>query len=243
MSILLLLFGILAGAVTLRVTGIGFALIAAPFFVIALGPWNALGLIHLTGVAACLVLAWRLRKEVDRRLALELGAWAALMAIPGTWLSFVVPERVLQLAIGIGLLISLAIMVSFRDLPKVDGPIVRAITGMICGAFTYTAGMGGPAMTIYSRLSHWPHQRFVATLQPMFAVLGTGGLLVRYSVSGELLPPVPSWIWVGAAAMLLGGLRVGDLLTRFISVSGARQAALLVAFGGCLVTIGQAVIG
>lgn len=241
MEIALLLVGALAGAVTLRVTGIGFALVAAPFFILALGPWDALGLIHVAGVAACLVLSWSLRHHVDRRRALELGGWALLMVIPGTWLAFAVPERVLQLAIGVGLLLSLALMVWFRDLPQKDGPVVRAISGLSCGFFTYAAGMGGPAVTIYSRLSHWNHTSFVATLQPMFTVLGIAALIARQVISGQVLPAIPEWIWIAAIATLLVGLALGDLMSRRVAPQAARRATLVVAFAGTLVTIGQAI--
>lgn len=239
-SSLLLLVGILAGAVTLRVTGIGFALVAAPFFVLSLGPWDALGLLHLSGVLACLMLAWRLRHDVDWGRAVELGGWATLMIVPGTWLAWSVPERALQLVIGVGLLASLLVMVSFRELPMKDGPVVRAVGGLACGLFTYTAGMGGPAMTIYSRLARWPHIAFVATLQPMFAILAIGGVAARQVVAGSALPHMTWWTWVLASGMLLCGLVVGDLVASRIPVHRARRAVLAVAFAGTLVTIGQA---
>lgn len=242
MSSLLLAVGILAGAVTLRVTGIGFALVATPFFVLSLGAWDALGLIHATGVLACLILAWRLRHDIDWRRAVELGGWAALMLVPGTWLAWYMPERALQLLIGVGLLASLLVMLSFRNLPMKDGAVVRAVGGLSCGVFIYAAGMGGPAITIYSRFAHWPHRAFVATMQPMFAILGIGGLAARQVVAGTALPDVAWWTWAIASGMLVGGLVLGDRVASYISVDRARRAALAVAFAGTLVTFGNAVI-
>lgn len=236
----LLLLGMFAGAVTLRVTGIGFALVATPFLVLAVGPWQALGLIHLIGILACLVLTWRLWADIDWRRGRELFLWALVAVVPGTWLAYTIPERTLQLTIGVALLLALLVVVSLRELPRYDGRLVRALGGFSCGMFTFAAGMGGPALTVYSRLARWPQEHFVATLQPMFAALGVFGLLGRLVASGAAVPALPAWVWPAAVALLGVGLSAGDKVAEWISPSASRAAVLAVAFAGTLALIGQA---
>lgn len=103
----LLPLGMFAGAVTLRITLIGFALLATPFLVLAVGPWQALGLIHLIGILACLVLTWRLWADIDWRRGRELFRWALVAVVPGTWLAYTIPERTVQLTTGVALLLAL----------------------------------------------------------------------------------------------------------------------------------------
>ena len=238
MTAVLMLVGVAAGAVTMRVTGIGMNLVAAPFIVLAVGPWNALGVLHLLGLFTCVMLTVQLWNQVDRRRAVVLGCWALPMVVPGTWLALVAPPDTLQVVIGVGLLFSLLLMVGLgSSLPHRDGHLTRAVVGSSCGLFTFTAGLGGPPLVIYSRLARWDHVSFVATIQPFFVALGVAALIGRQGFSGSALPDLSVLFWALALVTVFVSLWAGDKLAKRVRSDIARRLVLALAFAGSLVTI------
>src|SRR5687768_1257537 len=92
-----------------RSSGLGFTLVAAPFLLIALGPWDALGIIHLCGAIVSTAIAWRLRLVIEWRFARRLTFGAVVGAVPGVWITTAADPDVLEVIVGAGVLFACAI--------------------------------------------------------------------------------------------------------------------------------------
>ena len=62
------------GAGTQRITGLGFALVSAPFLVLLLGPFAGVFVVNVLGVAASVLVLAQVRRDVDVRRGLMLYA-------------------------------------------------------------------------------------------------------------------------------------------------------------------------
>lgn len=75
-SIVLVLVAVLVGASMQRITGMGFALVAAPFLVPLLGPVDGVILVNLCSVLTAAIILTRVVRDVDWRRAGVLALFA-----------------------------------------------------------------------------------------------------------------------------------------------------------------------
>ncbi|WP_159999296.1 TSUP family transporter [Roseomonas sp. 18066] len=228
---------VLVGAVTQRLTGIGFALVAAPLLVLAAGPH--VGVLLANALAFCtniLLLAQVWRNVELKRVALL--AVPALLAFPlGLWTAALVPAPALMVGIGA---ISVAALLAVRYARKLGifhgwGGAVTA--GALSGFMTVTAGIGGPAVTIYALGSGWGHRSFVASIQLYFAIVNGSAVLAKG------LPPVGPLEGGTLLAALAAGLLIGQRLAPHVPMERGRQAALALAIAGSLATMVKGFMG
>lgn len=95
------------GAVAQRLTGMGFALLSAPFVVLLLGPFEGVILVNIAGVAASLFILVRVLRDVEWRTFMWLTVPALLGVVPGALIAVVFDSDWLSLCIGTLLLIVL----------------------------------------------------------------------------------------------------------------------------------------
>src|SRR4029079_9435843 len=109
MDLMILAIATFVGAATIRRTGLGFALIASPFFVLVSGPFQGVLLTNLmTPVTNLLVLGstWR-RVEIARTLRMAIPA--VIMVPVGAYFATKLPEALLLIAVGGTMVASLAV--------------------------------------------------------------------------------------------------------------------------------------
>ena len=103
---------VLAGAVTMRVTGMGFSLVAAPFLVLAVGPLEGVLVAHVCGTAAALLNLTQLHRDVDWRRA----AWLVPAGLVGVLLGALtvgrLPAPVLAVVVSVLVLVGLLLTAS-----------------------------------------------------------------------------------------------------------------------------------
>lgn len=99
-ELLLLPLGVVVGALTQRITGIGFALVCAPILVLVAGPYEGVVLANLLSLAVNLIVfttGWRDTEWVKGLLL----AVPALLAIPlGAYVARTMPPAPLMVVIG-----------------------------------------------------------------------------------------------------------------------------------------------
>lgn len=229
---------VLVGAFAQRVTGMGFALIAAPALVVLLGPFDGVIIVNACAVLSSLLILPRVWRFVDW----SRFRWLVVPAVVGTGAGAVVASRlpgpVLQL--GIGVLVVVALTVSLlvtRTEHVATGRAPAIVTGAASGFMNAAAGVGGPALSIYAVATRWPQAAFAATAQPYFVVIGLSSLLGKLAASGWVLPDVDSAIWPVAIASLLVGLAAGEVLGSRISHAAARTAVIVIAYLGGVAAI------
>jgi hypothetical protein len=228
---------ILLGAGTQRITGLGFALVASPFVVLLLGPFQGVLLVNACGAVTALFVLTQVWRDVDvRRAGLLLGP-ALPAVLPGAWVARNLAAPVLALAVGGLVLSALAAVVASDKARLLRGSGGAVIAGLGSGFLNAAAGVGGPAIAVYAVSTGWPQRQFAATAQLIFAVLSAASLAAK---GGRPTLAVPGWLMVGAGLVI--GVAVGDRLADRVPAERARQAAVIVAMAGAAITVGKGLI-
>lgn len=235
-STVLVILAVLVGSSMQRVTGMGFALVAAPFLVLLLGPIDGVILVNGCGALTAAIILGRVVRNVDWRRAGWLAAFALVGIIPGALVLRHVPGAWLEISIGILLAAGLTVSVNLGRVDIHDGFRLRAVTGAASGFMNATAGIGGPAVSIYALATNWPHRSFVATVQPYFLIVGLASLGAKFA-SGSTIPALPGWVWILVAVALVAGLFLGEILVTIVKPHVARRLLVVVAYVGAGATI------
>lgn len=234
-----LLVVVVLGAVLQRVTGLGFALVVSPVIALLLGPEEGVLVVNACAVLTSSLLTYRLRALVDWRRFARLLPTALLGVIGGALLTVAASRPVLEVLVGSLALLGLLASVLVARLRRADGdgglPAAGA-AGFLSGLMSSAAGVGGPAMVVYSVISGWEQRRFAATLQPFFVSIA-GSAIVAKLVAGasfDGLLRLESLLLIPALAV---GLLLGELLAARLPARVARIGLLAVASIGSVAII------
>lgn len=230
----LLAVAVLAGSATQRITGLGFALVSSPFLVLIVDPRQGVLLANLLSLVTSIVVLWMVRRRVDVRRAVALAVPALLLVPVGAFVTTQIPVRTLYVGIGVLVLVALAVTVTIagRGLQARPGPVITIAAGAASGFMNVTAGVGGPAITVYAIATRWEQAGFVATAQLYFVLLNTGSL-----IAGRGLPQISATAMVVSLTALLIGTMIGQRLNRRVPLHRARQAVLVLAAAGAVATM------
>ncbi|AZI57526.1 sulfite exporter TauE/SafE family protein [Nakamurella antarctica] len=233
----LVMFFVFFGGSSQRITGMGFSLVAAPFLVIVLGPVSGVLIANLCGGTSSMMILSRVWADVEwRKVAVLLPAAFVGLGI-GIGVAKATPIAWLEIIIGLMVAISLSISLLIRSRRHISGTVPLATTGVFSGLMSYTAGVGGPAVSVYAVLSNWPQTKFAATVQPYFAVTAFSAVLGKYLFIEGSVPTLQWWIWALIGGALLSGVAFGDWASRRVKPAQARTALIVVAYCGSLLTV------
>ncbi|GAA4856887.1 sulfite exporter TauE/SafE family protein [Kitasatospora terrestris] len=221
---------VLVGSSVQRMAGIGFALVSAPALVMVLPATEGVALSNCAaGVISAIGLAgaWR---QVRLRAMLPLVAAAAVTVPVGAWVAARLPEPALLVSMGV--LVTAAVLLVLRGarVPALRGTGGAFTAGAASGFMNASAGVGGPAISLYAVNAGWTVREFVPNAQFY-------GLLVNvFSVTAKGLPHLaaPSWALCGAA--VLAGSAIGTVLAARTPEGPARRFVLLLALAGGVTT-------
>lgn len=237
LQLVVLPLGVLVGALTQRITGVGFALVAAPLLVLVGGPFQGILLANLLGsiVAAVVLLSsWR---DVDWRKAVLLGI-PALIAVPiGAWVARTLPPAPLLVLVGLLVVIALTAVLLSERARVLRGPGGAVAAGAASGFMNVTAGVGGPAIVLYAVSTAWEHRRFLATFQAYTVVVSVASMLAKGG-----LPLVSSAQLLLCLAGLAAGLAGGQLLSGRVDHESARRLAIGLALVSAVATVLKGVL-
>lgn len=228
---------VLAGASVQRMAGIGFALVAAPALVLLLGPSDGVVLANCAAGAISgigLVGSWR---QVRPAAMLPLVLAAACTVPAGSWVAARLPEP--ELLAGMGALVSIAVLLVMSG-ARVAG--LRGVKGALAagaasGFMNSSAGVGGPAISLYAVNAGWTVAEFVPNAQFYGLLVNALSLLAK----GAPHLAAPAWLAVAAAIGL--GAVIGKALAARVPEPKAKRIVLLLALGGGLVTLGKGLWG
>lgn len=235
-ELLLLPLGVAAGALTQRVTGIGFALVSAPLLVLVAGPFQGVVLANLLSLIVSLGVFTSTWRQTEWRRGVLL-AMPAVAAIPlGALVAKRVPAPMLMVIIGTLVVLALgAVQLSTRA-RVLRGPQGALAAGAASGFMNVTAGVGGPAMVLYALSTDWDHRRFVATFQFYSIFINLASLLAKGP------PQISRPALVASLCALVVGLAAGELLSRRVNAEQAKRAILVLALAGALSTVIKGVV-
>lgn len=229
---------VLVASVLQRITGLGFAMMLAPFLVVMLGPHTGVMLTNMLAVIAPLMMMFSVWRDIEWRRLLIIAPVAVLVMPLCGWIAATSPQGLLHIAVGCLVLIGLSLsLIASRVHFRMDGPGTRVLTGIGAGAGTVMAGVGGPAMTMYAVVSGWNVRSFAATLQPFWVFLSLAGFLTKISFSGDDIPVYPWWFWAGCVLIILLGLVAGTLISKRVRDDSVRRLVIVLALLGALLAL------
>jgi len=220
------------GAATQRISGMGFALVASPFVVALLGPFEGVVLINLLGAVTAFTLFLTTWRRVEYRRVALLLVPAVVAALPGALVARFVPSATLSIVVG-GLVV-LTLAGSFFAVSNVRmmGRGGAVLAGGISGFMSASAGVGGPAISAYAIAIRWPQPAFAVTVQPYFCALAITSLVFKGA-----LPQLAWTDWVACGIALAVGIVAGHFLARVVPPRAARVMVVALAFAGAAVII------
>ena len=236
-ELVLLPLGVVAGALTQRITGIGFALVCAPLLVLIAGPFEGVVLSNLLGLAVSVVVFVTLWRDTEWRKGLLLVV-PALVAIPfGAWVARNVPPAPLMVIIGVTVIIALGAVVLSERARVLRGTGGAVVAGGASGFMNVTAGVGGPAIVLYAVSTAWEHRKFVATFQFYSIFVNVASLAAK----GGLPQVSPAALAISFGALAVG-LVGGEFLSRHVDHELARRLAIGLALAGATFTVVKGVL-
>lgn len=211
------------GAVTQRMTGLGFALVAAPLLVAVLGPTDGVLLGNVLSAILCIiVLATSWRHTRWRRAALMTAP--ALLTVPaGAWVVHHVAPAPLTIFVGSVALAAILVTAFAQRARLLVGRSGAVTAGALAGFMNVTAGVGGPALAIHSYSEGWDRETFVGTGQVFLLVINC------LSVATKGFPTAIGALWIGSAAALAAGAVVGHFVSPLIPHRVGRTLVLVLA--------------
>ncbi len=235
----LAILGLVAfAAVIQRITGLGFAMVTAPFLVVMLGPQDGVLLTNFLSIVAPILMLPSVWRQIEWRRALWICAAGMAVVPPFGWVAAHSPPGPLYIVVASLVLVGLSLSVVLSRARTIsDSRTARVLAGVGAGAGTVTAGVGGPAMTVYSVLTRWNVIGFAATLQPVWIAMAASAMLTKWGFSEDGVPALPWWVWTGCAVMIVLGLWAGALLQKRIPHELVRRTVIGLAFLGALLAL------
>lgn len=254
MSTALVVISVLLGATLQRISGIGFAIVSAPFMVIALGPIPGIIVVQCCGVIAAIMVMIRVWDDIEWKRYLQLLPPTFLGVACGSILAPNLPQGVAQVCVGVILVASLLTLAVQRRRSKSqssgqqsintqppatpkDSLIKTAIAGGAAGFITPLAGAGGVAMSVYQRAIAWDQRRFLATVQPFFVTLSAVTVVSLLITTTDMPLSFPLSWWLMVLATIITGLILGELGARRFSSHKAANITLAVSWIGAIIAI------
>lgn len=238
----LMLAAIVMGAGMQRITGMGFALVAAPFLVLLLGPVEGVVLVNLCGAVTAGAIIFRVVRDIDWRRYAALASAALLGIIPASFLIRLIPPAVLEISIGVLLAVGLTVLLALKSVKLPARRRYLWTAGGVSGFMNTAAGVGGPAVSMYSIATGWNHRSFAATMQPYFFTIGCFSLVSKAITAPDTFPVLPWGMWLAVAIACLAGLVLGDVTAKHVPARTAQLLLIVLAYLGSAATIVRGVL-
>lgn len=235
LTVLAAAVAVFVGATLQRSTGMGFALVSAPFMMLVLGPIDGIVVTNVGTIVTATTSAYQLRADFDAARARWLLPAGVVGCVPGAAIVRVLPADWVAVVVGSIVLVALLVTLATPTGHLRDRGPVRLATGLISGFMNTAAGVGGPAIAVYTRSTGWARAPFAATATVIFAVQASAALLFkqRWPMVGVL-----AWAILAAAAAL--GLLAGHRLHGRLTDRAAMRAVMALALSGTIVALAKA---
>jgi uncharacterized membrane protein YfcA len=235
---LLLLVALVAiglGAGAQAVTGIGFALVCAPFLVLALGGDDGVRLSNLFGIAVnVLMLGAGDWKSINWRVLPALAV-PGILAVPlAAWLISGDSPQTLSLITAILVLAAVVALIFGLRIDRLRGAAGAAMASVLSGSMTAISGVAGPPIAVYAANLDWTPNVQRGTLAAYFLCVNAAAVLSRG------VPGMPTAIFLEGVSMVVLGFAGGVVAARLLDQRTVRGVTLALAAAGALASIAVA---
>jgi uncharacterized protein len=238
-------------ALLYAISGFGFAVLAAPLFLLFLDPMRAIQLIIIISTAVSIVVLRGLLPAIAPWLLLRL-ALGSVVGLPVGLLAFRYADPILVRAAAGALIFGFAILMAVSRRPSRQpgtgehwtafamSPGLDFAAGVVSGFTGALVGQPGPPVLIYLLLAGAAARTVRATLLAFFA-LSYGVTLASHAATIGI--PAPTWLAAGILIpfAFLGGLAGRPIGDRLGAEAFAMLAIALLAVAGAY-TLGAAAI-
>src|SRR5699024_2232869 len=174
--------------------------LSAPFPAVVLAAPRGILLIPALAVLASLLMLPGMWRDIHWSRVLWIGIPATLSIPEAAWIGTFIDGSIIYLLVGGLVIIGLGDALLMRATTQpVGSRCAQLVTGDGAGAGAVSAGIGGPAMTIFGVLSRWPVASLAASLQPIWVMSCLSVLISRSTFMGSTLPALDWWMWAIAA--------------------------------------------
>lgn len=230
----LVVLGGFVGAVSQRVTGIGYALIALPLFAVVLGPLEAIVLAAVTGGVVCAYLTYALRRRVDWPRVRSLWPWAVLGVVPGSLLAAIAPGTVLTVIIAAVLILAIVGVPLMQRLTEWTLNLSARTAGFFSGLVGALSGTPGIPLLLYADAIRWDGRAFAASAQPVYVAIGVAVGITQSAASAPVVTGIPWTVWLAAALAVVAGVMVSYPVEKLIAPHRAVLVAKVLALAGAV---------
>lgn len=225
-----------AGVVLQRITGIGFASVAAPVLVLLWGPVTGVQAVNLLAALTSLLLLLRLWRRVDLPQTALLTAAAVVTTPLGVLLVLTLPAAALQVLLGATMLAALFAVRAASRWRLVRGRWGAPATGALAGVANATVGQAGPLTGAFALASRWELTSYVASMQLCWMLVNSAAVALKG------MPPLDPRAMVVLVGSVVVGYLVSLVVTRFVSPTLAARALFGVVLVGALVVLGKGLL-
>ncbi|MFE5332251.1 TSUP family transporter [Embleya sp. NPDC056575] len=222
---------VLLGATVQRLSGMGFALVAAPGLVLLLGPAQGVVLCNAgTCVISAIGLAtsWR---RVRPATMVPLVVAAACTVPLGAWMAAHLPEPWLLTGIGAAVCLAVVLVMHGVRVPALRARRGAVAAGAASGFMNSSAGVGGPAVSLYALNAGWTAAEFVPNAQFYGVVVNV------FSLAAKTPPHLTAPAWTTTITALLVGAVLGRLLAARTPEHRAKRTVQWLALAGGTTTL------
>ncbi len=226
------------GAGLQRIAGLGMGLVVAPILTLMLGPVTGVTLSNAGAVMTTMLVLGALRRDVDWPQFRALAPLIVLGSVLGAFAVRELSASWLETLVGVSILVALALTLAADGHIRLRGRAVAVTAGTVGGFMNATAGVAGPAMTIYAVATRWEQRSFAATLQPILLTANLTALVGKGLVGSVPLADLLVWpVWIAVGCAVPAGVLAGGYLKRWVDNRLARRTAVLIAALGGIVTL------
>lgn len=229
-QMVLVLLIIFATSVVQAVAGFGFALLAVPLMVVVIDLQSAVVISSFVGTLSNLLQSWQLRRNINRNMTRRFLLATAVGSPVGLLLFVYANQSALKIVLGLSILFGVFVLSRGLELQHVSSWL-DWIMGVLSGVLLMATSTNGPPLVFVLQARRIDPATFRATLNMVFLVGGTFGL-VMFGLAGEIFRSDVNVAAFAIPAMVIG-VSTGVVIRKYVQQELFKKIVLfLLTVGG-----------
>ena len=229
-QMVLVLLIIFATSVVQAVAGFGFALLVVPLMVVVIDLQSAVIISSFVGTLSNMLQSWQLRNNIDRKLTKRFLLATVIGAPAGLLLFIYANQSALKIVLGLSILFGVFVLSRGLELQHVSSWL-DWIMGILSGVLLMATSTNGPPLVFVLQARRFDPATFRATLNMVFLVSATFGL-VMFGLAGEILRSDVNVAAFAIPAMVIG-VSTGVVIRKYVQQELFKKIVLfLLSIGG-----------